>query len=50
MIVFIAVVVFLAVWGVMHRGNHAPCEPGDCKSCPFPLCSDEERRKNTGQS
>ena len=49
MIAVIAVVVALAVWSIAHRSSHAPCEPGDCKDCPFPLCLDEERKKNTGQ-
>lgn len=25
-----------------------PCEPGDCDTCPFPSCTEEDKKRHMG--
>lgn len=49
MISVIVVIAVIIAWNIAHASSHAPCKPGDCKKCPFPPCSDRERKMNTAQ-
>lgn len=48
--ILVGVLLLIAVSVAMSHGqSEPPCKPGDCDTCPFPLCSEEERRRHMGE-
>mgnify|MGYP006977110039 CR=1 FL=1 len=48
--ILVGVLLLIAVSVAMSHGqSEPPCKPGDCDTCPFPPCSEEERRRHMGE-
>ncbi len=44
----VALALFVLLGIALNRGRSAgpPCKPGDCDTCPFPPCTEAEKRKH----